>query len=183
MEASDLVQRRFQYLQNPANCSFAKKLVCGLGIDCGFGCQFHHIMYCLVMAYATERTLILDPNSWRVQTKSKLWEDIFKPISACHLESSEVSQIVDWNNLGMNHHHQDHKVIKVTKLGYLKPRPPYLPLAVPIDLKPALDKFHGNPSVWWFGQIAKFLWKPAESTQSMLVNTSMKIGFKTPIVG
>lgn len=180
--ASDLVQRRLLQLQNPANCSTAKKLVCALDIDCGFGCQYHHIMYCLVMAYANERTLILHPNSWRVRIKSKVWEDIFEPVSSCHLDSSETSTIVDWNRLESKHH-QDHKVINITKLGYIKPRPAHLPLAVPIDLKPSLEKFHGNPSAWWIGQIIKFFWKPAEATQLMLDQTSKKLGFKTPIVG
>lgn len=172
---SDLVQRHLQYLQNPAKCSSAKKLVCAVNINCGFGCRFHHIMYCLVMAYATKRTLILHPNSWSaINTR---WEDVFRPLSHCHLNQLEAQQIVEWKGSLLS---EPHKVISIGLIGYISPRPLYLPLAVPIDLKPSLDKFHGNPSAWWMGQIARFLWKPTQVTQTMLDKISKK---KTPIVG
>lgn len=38
-ELSDLVQKRFRYLQNPNDCNKARKLVCSLNKGCGFGCQ------------------------------------------------------------------------------------------------------------------------------------------------
>ena len=56
---SDLMQRRLHHLQNPSDCASARKLVCSLSKACGFGCQMHHAMYCFIVAYATERTLVL----------------------------------------------------------------------------------------------------------------------------
>ena len=53
------MQRRLHHLQNPKNCSSARKLVCSFSTPCGFGCQVHHAMYCFIVAYASERTLIL----------------------------------------------------------------------------------------------------------------------------
>ena len=53
------MQRRLHHLQNPKNCSSARKLVCSFDVFCGFGCQVHHAMYCFMVAYASERTLIL----------------------------------------------------------------------------------------------------------------------------
>ena len=53
------MQRRLHHLQNPKDCSSARKLVCSLSKACGFGCQMHHAMYCFIVAYGTERTLIL----------------------------------------------------------------------------------------------------------------------------
>ena len=43
-ELSDLVQARLHVLQNPANCSSARKLLCNLNSLplCGYGCSLHH---------------------------------------------------------------------------------------------------------------------------------------------
>ena len=32
---------------------------------CGYGCQLHHAVYCLIMAYGTGRTLVLRSKGWR----------------------------------------------------------------------------------------------------------------------
>ncbi|CAG0901767.1 unnamed protein product [Cyprideis torosa] len=58
-ELAELVQTRIAALQNPEDCGTARKLVCHLTKACGFGCQVHHLAYCLIVAYATDRTLIL----------------------------------------------------------------------------------------------------------------------------
>ena len=78
-EVGDLMQRRLQYLQNPPDCENAKKLVCRLTKTCGFGCQIHHVSYCLIIAYATERTLILKSNNWKYSHGG--WESVFMPVS------------------------------------------------------------------------------------------------------
>ena len=78
-EVSDLMQRRLQYLQNPPDCEKAKKLVCQLTMSCGFGCYIHHVSYCLIIAYATERTLILESNRWKYSHGG--WESAFMPLS------------------------------------------------------------------------------------------------------
>lgn len=40
---SDLIQRRLSFVQNPKDCSKARKLVCDVRF-CGFGCQMHHLV-------------------------------------------------------------------------------------------------------------------------------------------
>ena len=58
-ELSDLIQDRLRRLQNPPDCSRANKILCRLSRDrCGFGCELHHAVFCLMMAYGTNRTLI-----------------------------------------------------------------------------------------------------------------------------
>lgn len=42
----------------------------------------------------------------------------------------------------------------------LHPRPQYLPLAIPEDLAPRLQRLHGDPSVWWVSQFVKYLVRP-----------------------
>jgi glycoprotein 6-alpha-L-fucosyltransferase len=46
-------------LQHPADCSAARKLLCSLNKDCGFGCQIHHVVHCFAHAVALNRTLVL----------------------------------------------------------------------------------------------------------------------------
>lgn len=74
-------------LQNPKDCDLAKKLVCQLNKGCGFGCQIHHVVYCFIVALATDRTLILDAHNWRYvdsknrKSKSSGWNLVFEPMS------------------------------------------------------------------------------------------------------
>lgn len=101
LEANDLsniVQSRLKYIQNPPDCKSAKKLVCNLNKvcilvlqklihnlkfvllqGCGYGCQLHHVVYCFMVAYGTERTLILKSKGWRYNKGG--WDSIFQPIS------------------------------------------------------------------------------------------------------
>ena len=78
-ELTSLMEKRLQKLQNPENCKTAKKLVCHVAKACGFGCQIHHVSYCFILAYATQRTLILDSSNWKYSPQG--WNVVFKPIS------------------------------------------------------------------------------------------------------
>lgn len=79
MELTETMQKRIYHLQNPTDCK-AKKLVCRVSKSCGFGCQIHHVSYCFVLAYATERMLILDSSNWRYSPSG--WDAVFQPISS-----------------------------------------------------------------------------------------------------
>lgn len=76
-ELSRLMQMRLYHLQNPKRCNETKKLLCPISKPCGFGCQMHHVAYCFIFAYATERMLILDASNWRYASK---WETAFEPL-------------------------------------------------------------------------------------------------------
>ena len=65
--------------QNPKDCSTAKKLVCNMNKGCGYGCQLHHVVYCFIIAYGTQRTFILESRGWRYSPGG--WEKIFQPLS------------------------------------------------------------------------------------------------------
>nr|CAD7407073.1 unnamed protein product [Timema poppensis] len=173
-ELSDLVQRRLEYLQNPADCSQARKLTCNLNKGCGYGCQLHHVVYCLMVAYGTQRTLILKSKGWRYHKTG--WEEVFFPLS---------NTCTDPN--GDSHSHwpgkTDTQVVDLPIIDSLSPRPPYLPLAVPADLAPRLTRLHGDPIVWWVGQLLKYLLRPQEATSNMLRDAGEKLQFKKPIVG
>lgn len=174
VDLSDLVQRRLHHLQNPADCSKAKKLVCKLNKGCGYGCQLHHAVYCFIVAYATERTLILKSKGWRYHKGG--WEEVFQPVSDSCVDIG-AARANNWPG------RPESQVVVLPIIDSLMPRPPYLPLSVPEDLAPRLKRLHSEPIVWWVGQFLKYLLRPQKSTQEFLENSMAKLGWKKPIVG
>ncbi|XP_060804098.1 alpha-(1,6)-fucosyltransferase [Amyelois transitella] len=171
---SDLIQRRLYYLQNPPDCREAKKVICNLNKGCGFGCQLHHIVYCLIFAYATERTLILNSKGWRYNNHG--WDYVFYPISdSCTTAYND--KVMQWPVS------YDAKVISLPFIDSLTQKPKFLPLAVPKDLAHRIVRFNGDPSSWWIGQMLKYILKPRAELQKAINETIAKMNFKTPIVG
>ena len=56
------MQSHLYELQNPSNCTSARKLLCtsNNGNPCGFACFTHHLLHCFMVAFWTRRTLVLD---------------------------------------------------------------------------------------------------------------------------
>ncbi|KAL3267484.1 hypothetical protein HHI36_011607 [Cryptolaemus montrouzieri] len=171
---SDLVQMRFEHLQNPPDCTTARKLVCSLNKGCGYGCQLHHVVYCFMVAYGTKRTLILKSKGWRYHKPG--WEDIFQPLSKNCLDPTGESTS-NWPGNAQT------QVVNLPIIDSLTPRPPFLPLTIPEDLAPRLIRLHGDPIVWWVGQILKYLLKPQKKTAATIQEAVNNLGFKHPIVG
>lgn len=78
---------------------------------------------------------------------------------------------------------EDIQVLNLPIIDSVTPRPPFLPLAVPEDLAPRLIRLHGDPIVWWVGQILKYLLKPQSKTAQMLQEAITSMSFQRPIVG
>ena len=83
---SGYIQRKIKEMQNPdkEKCSKSKKLVCQLNKGCGFGCQLHHVVYCFVVAIATNRVLILNDENWQYaiyKPRGSAWISVFQPVS------------------------------------------------------------------------------------------------------
>ncbi|XP_052106129.1 alpha-(1,6)-fucosyltransferase-like [Mytilus californianus] len=176
-ELGELVQKRLHYIQNPKDCSKAKKIVCNLSKGCGYGCQLHHVAYCLITAYALERTLVLESKGWRYAAAG--WESVFLPLS---------NNCIDRQGQGARHWSDPRNLvnemaIEMPIIDSLHPRPDFLPLAVPEDLAPRLTKLHGNPSVWWIGQIVKYLTRPQPHLQKDIASVNQRLKFSGPIVG
>lgn len=94
MELSGLMQRRLHHLQNPKDCASAKKLVCHVAKPCGFGCQIHHTAFCFILAYATERMLVVNTEGWRYANH---WEAAFQPVSDnCTLSPGKHQMCMSW---------------------------------------------------------------------------------------
>ncbi|GFU32721.1 alpha-(1,6)-fucosyltransferase [Nephila pilipes] len=173
-ELSDIVQNRLYHLQNPKDCSSAKKLMCNLNKGCGYGCQIHHAVYCFIVAYGTKRTLILRSHNWRYASKG--WESVFLPISdTCKDDSG--SPRAPWPAT------ESTQVIDLPIIDNVRPRPPYLPLSIPKDLSDRIIRLHGNPVVWWIAQFVKYLLRPQENMKAILEKVEEKLDFKHPVVG
>ncbi|KAL0266815.1 UNVERIFIED_CONTAM: hypothetical protein PYX00_009258 [Menopon gallinae] len=168
------LERRLKHLQNPKDCSTAKKIVCNLNKGCGFGCQIHHAAYCLIVAYATKRTLILTSKGWRYHKNG--WEDIFLPVSDTCLSPAGSSR-VGWPGK------PEAQVIALPIIDTLTPKPDYLPPAIPSDLAPRLTRLHKMPIVWWIGQMLRYLMRPQPSTTDFLNYSKKRLKFQKPIVG
>uniref|UniRef100_A0A1A9ZI66 Alpha-(1,6)-fucosyltransferase n=1 Tax=Glossina pallidipes TaxID=7398 RepID=A0A1A9ZI66_GLOPL len=171
---SDLVQKRLHYLQNPADCSKARKLVCKLEQFCDYGCQLHHAVYCFIVAYATERTLILNSQHWGY--KKYDWIDVFHPVSDSCVSADDVHADM-WPG------RPDSQALILPISDDVEPRPPYLPPAIPEDLASRVRRLHGNPTVWWAGQFMKYLLRPRKKVKNFLISRASKLGWSKPIVG
>ncbi|XP_072896289.1 alpha-(1,6)-fucosyltransferase isoform X1 [Hemitrygon akajei] len=176
-DLTELVQRRITYLQNPKDCSKAKKLVCNINKGCGYGCQLHHVVYCFMIAYGTQRTLILESQNWRYSTGG--WETVFKPVSETCTDRSGTSS-GHWSGEANDKNVQ---VVELPIVDSLHPRPPYLPLAIPEDLADRLTHLHGDPSVWWVSQFVKYLIRPQSWLEKEIEEATRKLGFRHPIIG
>jgi glycoprotein 6-alpha-L-fucosyltransferase len=58
-----------------------------------------------------------------------------------------------------------------------------MPMAIPEDISKRLIRLHGNPFVWFTGQLMKYLLRPKTWLNEFLEKKSQDIQFQTPIVG
>lgn len=92
---AEKVQQDFHNIQNPHDCSTAKKLMCDLNKSCGYGCQIHHIMYCFIVSYFTKRTMILQSNNWRYNPKG--FSAYYLPLSNTCTDV-QGQEYIDWTS-------------------------------------------------------------------------------------
>ncbi|GAU93909.1 hypothetical protein RvY_05772 [Ramazzottius varieornatus] len=182
-QLSAVVQNRLKHLQNPANCSKARRLRCGINKACGFGCQLHHVTYCLMAGYALNRTVILDSKNWRYSRKG--WESMFLPLSeTCTLK--DAAGYIPWKDTPENY---EAPVVELPIIDNIQTasgnnkRPEWLPQAVPADLFSRIHAFHKNPPIWWLGQLLAYLWRYQKSTVTMMEELTNELHYKSPIVG
>ncbi|XP_054159027.1 alpha-(1,6)-fucosyltransferase-like [Oppia nitens] len=184
---NDLVKNKINELQNPVKdkCGSTKKLICQLNKGCGFGCQIHHLVYCMIVAMATKRTLIMNSQNWRyAQSKSKGssnkgWDSVFLPLSQTCLDDSGSSRI-SWSSSSDLDIYQ---VVDLPIIDSMRSRPDYLPLSIPEELTQSLVQLHGAPIVWFIGQIVSFLMRPSQEMSDYIKKQKERFNFRGPIVG
>ncbi|KAF0750977.1 alpha-1,6-fucosyltransferase-like [Aphis craccivora] len=185
---STLVKKRLRILQTSEDCSKVKKLACNLISDrqsCGYGCRLHHIVNCMVVAYATNRILVLDnPQNWGF-TSGGLTK-LFFPLSNTCTSLNRNETVLPWPG---------NESVQVLNLSLpitapngpnRKRRPyptPFNPLVLPRDLSHRLNVLHGDPVVWWIGQFVNYLIRPQMSTIDIFEDCEVVFGFTRPVVG
>jgi glycoprotein 6-alpha-L-fucosyltransferase len=183
MRVGDLVQRRIRYLQNPKDCKAANKLVCDTRDlepqSCGYGCSIHAVVVCLISAYASNRTLILQSKGWNYSTEHG-WEAYFRPLSdTCTTRGNDP--VVQWDS--DNNSNNTIKVIqmpmKETKTIKYKVQDV---VAFPTDLLGPL-RFLRDPFAWWVGQFVKYVTRPNDALILAIEQRRNLIGFRSPVVG
>ncbi|CAH1778390.1 unnamed protein product [Owenia fusiformis] len=197
-----LIRKRLLHIQNPPECTTARKLICSLRHKyCGFGCQIHHITYCFIMAYASKRTLILDDSLWSYSNKTHgAWERMFLPLSTCNMTNSAIPPVNvslsprDVPKSKCDRYGLDDFLVNcrneqtvycpvIEKMKSWKPK--QLPYAVPEDIAERLGHLHGNPIVWWIGQFVTYIMRPSPRLNYYIEESYYRLGFdlKAPVIG
>lgn len=176
---ADFVQSRLKRLQNPNDCQKARKLICDLNKNCGFGCQMHHLAHCLVAATALNRTLVANTNEWRSRgAKQIVWNQLFQPLSQTCQHSG-----------GDNHTHwstadrDNYQVIHFPIIDFIDPKPDFLPLVIPRQISDRLVRLSGEPFIWFIGQLIKYIMRPSDRLKRYLDHFKQMNQFTHPIVG
>ncbi|XP_042859469.1 alpha-(1,6)-fucosyltransferase-like, partial [Penaeus japonicus] len=171
---SDLVQHRLHVLQNPSDCASAKKIYCDFRTGGrGIGSQLHHLSYCFLASYGTQRTLILDTKNYNGNPNGL--ETLFRPLSET-CTSYNRSEMVIWP--GKN----DSLLVAFPAWDNPQPRPGYIPRSIPKDISERLMRLHGDPFAWWLGQFFKYTMRKNEAFEEYVANLTQEIGYKSPIV-
>ncbi|XP_002170367.3 alpha-(1,6)-fucosyltransferase isoform X1 [Hydra vulgaris] len=170
---SNKIQNRIFKLQHPSSCYNAKKLVLNLNKPCGYGCQMHHLIYGMIVAYATKRILVISDTNIGSDTNLNLY---YQKLTNCSLSSKQI--IAHWGENIKNK-----KVVSLPPVEFIRPRPKQMPMAVPNDIIDTLKAFHSRPFIWWVGQICKFLFRQQPFLSDKLFKKKKELKFKNPIVG
>ncbi|KAI6190592.1 hypothetical protein M3Y97_00135300 [Aphelenchoides bicaudatus] len=178
---TDTIQQRIHKLQNPVNCKETNILVCDLNKGCGFGCQLHHVGYCLSVAAASNRTLVLDKDGdgWRYSKQG--WTSVFKAISSCTFADAVPvgTSTESWKTVN-----DKARVTFLTIVEALIKKPEQLPLSFPKQLADNLLTHHSYPPVFFGSQFVWYLMRSNKHMQDILSSAEAKIPFNEgPIVG
>lgn len=177
-QLSAKIKQKFHKLQNPVDCLSARKLICDLNKACGYGCQIHHLMYCFIIAYFTDRTLILESNNWKYNRKG--FTAYFEPISetCTHFQGD----FTEWNRAAKGNI-DEVQTVKLPIVDSLGHRPAYLPLTIPKEFHTEMQRFHGDPFVWWAGQMLSYLTRFNSDFKKVVAAKRDELSFQNGCVG
>lgn len=192
---SEIVLNRIYHLQNPDNCSTARKAICGHFLA-GMGASLHHWVYCFIYAYYTNRTMLIDTSQWKylrnVISKDgvKDFHQFFLPISKCSYTDQDKNIAVPWNNstlMDSTDVANTPQVIRLPHIGVIyrgMPRPPKnAHYAMPEEIFYNVIKYKYKPMAWWVGFFAKYLIRPNNQLQQFIDQSRKDFQFQSPIVG
>ncbi|CAF3674670.1 unnamed protein product [Adineta steineri] len=172
---SKLMQARLNSLQNPSKpCGEVQRVSCNINKGCGYGCEIHHAMHCFHIAYALGRPMILFSDGWRYNPGG--FDQIFQTLSK-NCTTALAAGGAAWGR------YETADVVEVPLIDNIHPKKDFMPMAIPEDLSERLIRLHGNPFVWFTGQLMKYLLRPQPWLTELLEKKYADIKFQTPIVG
>lgn len=74
-------------------------------------------------------------------------------------------------------------VLDIPIIDNIRPRPQFLPLAVPRDLSERIIRLHGDPALWWISQVIRYLVRPQPEILQYLQKVEQGMKFQRPVVG
>lgn len=77
----------------------------------------------------------------------------------------------------------EEKVVRLPIIDSMSHQPPYLPLSIPKEFETEMRSFHGDPFVWWAGQILTFLTQFNAEFKEVIESKKKQIDFRTGCVG
>ncbi|KII63759.1 Alpha-(1,6)-fucosyltransferase [Thelohanellus kitauei] len=157
----EYVQKVIHRNQNPKECRNIDVIVYDPQPICGFGCQIHHIAYCLTTALGEGKPLVVKPSRWH---EFNSIFDLIMPLS----ETCRYDMI--------NTHQLRVKSIDVTYDYQVKE---FLPQAFPDNIRKQIEEFHTDPFLWWIGQIIMYILR----LKPHILKRLKPIEFTSPIVG
>jgi len=174
-QISKSIQSKIFKLQNPSKelCSKVPKLLCRLTIKVGIGSIIHELLWCLLLAYYNNQTVILIPDlkNYYNQTsdpnynEKESWNKIFIPLSeTCSYKDLPRDQLIEIprpNNV------IDRKLAN------------YLPKNIGSELINLLD----NPISWFHSQFVGYIMRPQPRLKKYNENFKREIDYGHPIVG
>lgn len=99
--------------QFPSSCEDKKFLICKLKEGCGFGCQLHKLMSCMIVALETQRVLVINSLKWWYfsykndypkcfNKNSKdidfYWKCFLKKVTHCKLTEEQIRNSLDFSD-------------------------------------------------------------------------------------
>ncbi|CAH1797297.1 unnamed protein product [Owenia fusiformis] len=180
--------------QNPSDCNKQNKLLCHLAKPCEFACQFHHLVYCFIVGYTTNRTVVIDATDMDYSIKG--WEDVFRPVSTtCTSVSADEYDISTpecamealhpqdkWMNLTLC---QSSHVISLPPLDWLIDPPRYITSGIPDDVAILLSVHISADEalLFWISTLVGFLFQLNDNMEKEAKSFEFGMGINHPVVG
>ncbi|KII63760.1 Alpha-(1,6)-fucosyltransferase [Thelohanellus kitauei] len=147
--------------QNPKECKNIEVIGYELKEICGFGCQIHHLAYCLTVALGEGKPLVVKPSKWHGFDSIF---DIIMPLSdTCHYYMIHLHRLK----------------VKFIELEYKYRIKQFLPQTFPENIRNQIEEFHTHPFLWWIGQIMMYILR----LRPHIIMNLRPIEFTSPIVG
>jgi glycoprotein 6-alpha-L-fucosyltransferase len=185
---------RIRQLQFPSSCDATNNhryIRCTLGGAskiCGFGCQMHHLVICMMLGFKTNRTVVLNMKDWPYSkttncTNSDEWLCFFQPASSCVVTDLDHGMRFIGNNNGRVLGKEVDVPEEVIDMG-TRQNVDYLDLYSPPELQAILKQHNKKEAhLWLAGHFVGFLLRLNDEYRALYEETKTRIGFTHPILG